>query len=37
MRETMNRAMELWKEVPGVSDEVFNETDSKPSLKGKEL
>lgn len=34
VRETMNRAMELWKEVPGVSDEVSDEAESKSSVKG---
>lgn len=27
----MNRAIDLWKEVPGVSDEVSDETESKSS------
>lgn len=36
VRESMNRAMELWKEVPGSSDEVSDEAESKSSLKGKE-
>lgn len=31
VRETMNRAIELWKLVPGVSDEVSDETESKSS------
>lgn len=31
VRETMNRAIDLWKEVPGVSDEVSDETESKSS------
>lgn len=34
VRETMNRAMEMWKEVPGVSDEVSDETESMSSVKG---
>ena len=34
VRETMNRAMELWKGVPGVSDEVSDEAESKSSVKG---
>ncbi|XP_027153626.1 TORTIFOLIA1-like protein 4 [Coffea eugenioides] len=33
VRETMNRAMELWKGVPGVSDEVSDEAESKSSVK----
>ncbi|KAL3511224.1 hypothetical protein ACH5RR_030625 [Cinchona calisaya] len=33
VREAMNRAMELWREVPGVLDEVSDETESKPSMK----
>lgn len=33
VRETMNRAMDLWKEVPGVPDEVSDEAESKSSVK----
>ncbi|KAL3501266.1 hypothetical protein ACH5RR_035715 [Cinchona calisaya] len=33
VRETMNRAMEMWKEVSVVSDEFSDETESKSSVK----
>lgn len=34
VRETMNRALELWKEVPGVFDEVSESSQSKSSSIG---
>ncbi|KAK9276840.1 hypothetical protein L1049_006377 [Liquidambar formosana] len=33
VRETMNRSLELWKEVPGVSEEVLPPSQSKASSK----
>lgn len=34
VRETMNRTLELWKEVPGVFDEVSESSQSKSSSIG---